>query len=119
MDRSWRVKFERVLNDGFSQLQGLWVMSEIMIPIMMKLLTALCIPYMISRGLFPMLGFPLLVNSAVQRFAWVGCLAFMFTCYCVKRIQALFISMHNTIWNERYLIGQRLLNFREASGGDA
>lgn len=119
VDRSWRVKFERVLNDGFSQLQGLWVMSEIIIPIMMKLLTALCVPYMFSRGLFPMLGYPLLVNSAVHRFAWVGCLASIFMCSCAKRIHALFIRMHNAIWNERYLIGQRLHNFKEVSGRDA
>ncbi|KAK4762105.1 hypothetical protein SAY87_029989 [Trapa incisa] len=56
VDESWRWKFERVREDGFSRLQGLWVLQEIVLPIMMKLLTALCVPYVLARGVFPVLG---------------------------------------------------------------
>ncbi|CAI9298710.1 unnamed protein product [Lactuca saligna] len=42
----------------------------------MKLLTALCFPYVFARGVFPVFGYPLVVNSVVYRFAWVGCLSF-------------------------------------------
>ncbi|KAK4769307.1 hypothetical protein SAY86_027457 [Trapa natans] len=117
VDESWRWKFERVREDGFSRLQGLWVLQEIVLPIMMKLLTALCVPYVLARGVFPVLGYPLVVNSAVYRFAWLGCLVFGLICFGAKRFHVWFTNLHNSIRDDRYLIGRRLHNFREDSGG--
>jgi len=104
VDETWRVKFERVREDGF---------SEIVFPIIMKLLTALCVPYVLARGLFPVLGYPLKVNSAVYRFAWVGCLCFSLLCFCANRFHVWFTNLHNSIRDDRYLIGRRLHNFGE------
>ncbi|KAF2541575.1 hypothetical protein F2Q68_00028917 [Brassica cretica] len=115
MDDSWRAKFERVREDGFSRLQGLWVLREIVFPIVMKLLTALCVPYVLARGVFPMLGYPLVVNSAVYRFAWIGCLSVSLFCFCAKRCHVWFRNLHNSIRDDRYLIGRRLHNFGEAA----
>ncbi|KAE8670004.1 putative E3 ubiquitin ligase SUD1 [Hibiscus syriacus] len=115
VDESWRIKFERVREDGFSRLQGLWVLREIVFPIIMKLLTALCLPYVLARGVFPVLGRPLVVNSAVYRFAWLGCLCFSFLCFCAKRFHVWFTNLHNSIRDDRYLIGRRLCNFGEDS----
>ncbi|CAN4112179.1 unnamed protein product [Withania somnifera] len=113
VDESWRLKFERVKENGFSRLQGFWVLREIVLPIIMKLLTALCVPYVLARGVFPILGYPLLVNSAVYRFAWLGCLAFSLFCFCAKRFHLWFTNLHNSIRDDRYLIGRRLHNFGE------
>ncbi|XP_042485627.1 probable E3 ubiquitin ligase SUD1 [Macadamia integrifolia] len=113
VDESWRIKFERVREDGFSQLRGIWVLREIVIPIMMKLLTALCVPYVLARGVFPVLGYPLIVDSAVYRFAWVGCLSFSLLCFCAKRFHFWFTNLHNSIRDDRYLIGRRLHDFGE------
>ncbi|KAL0454272.1 UNVERIFIED_CONTAM: putative E3 ubiquitin ligase SUD1 [Sesamum latifolium] len=113
VDESWRIKFERVREDGFSRLQGLWVLREIVSPIIMKLLTALCVPYVLARGVFPILGYPLVVNSAVYRFAWLGCLFFSLLCFCAKRFHVWFTNLHNSIRDDRYLIGRRLHNYGE------
>ncbi|XP_071722205.1 LOW QUALITY PROTEIN: probable E3 ubiquitin ligase SUD1 [Rutidosis leptorrhynchoides] len=113
VDESWRLKFERVREDGFSRLQGLWVLREIVLPIMMKLLTALCVPYVLARGVFPVFGYPLVVNSAVYRFAWLGCLGLSVVCFCAKRFHVWFTNLHNSIRDDRYLIGRRLHNFGE------
>lgn len=113
VDDSWRVKFERVRDDGFSRLRGFWVLREIVVPIVMKLLTALCIPYVLARGVFPVFGYPLVVNSAVYRFAWLGCLGFSLLCFCAKRFHVWFTNLHNSIRDDRYLIGRRLHNFGE------
>ncbi|CAH1420343.1 unnamed protein product [Lactuca virosa] len=113
MDERWRVKFERVREDGFSRLEAFWVLKEIVIPIMMKLLTALCVPYVLARGVFPVFGYPLVVNSAVYRFAWVGCLGLSLVCFCGKRFHVWFSNLHNSIRDDRYLIGRRLHNFGE------
>ncbi|KAM7263271.1 hypothetical protein ACFE04_000954 [Oxalis oulophora] len=113
VDESWRLKFERVKEDGFSRLQGLWILREIVFPITVKLLTALCIPYVLARGVFPVLGYPLVVNSAVYRFAWLGCLCLSLLCFCAKRFHVWFTNLHNSIRDDRYLIGRRLHNFGE------
>ncbi|KAG9148194.1 hypothetical protein Leryth_014108 [Lithospermum erythrorhizon] len=113
VDDSWRVKFERVREDGFSRLRGFWVLREIVLPIIMKLLTALCVPYVLARGVFPVFGYPLVVNSAVYRFAWLGCLGFSSLWYCAKRFHVWFTNLHNSIRDDRYLIGRRLHNFGE------
>ncbi|KAF8410096.1 hypothetical protein HHK36_002618 [Tetracentron sinense] len=117
VDESWQIKFERVRDDGFSRLRSIWVLREIVIPIMMKLLTALCIPYVFARGVFPVLGYPLIVNSAVYRFAWVGCVIFSFLCFCIKRFHVWFTNLHNSIRDDRYLIGRRLHDFGEDPEG--
>ncbi|KAI3854524.1 hypothetical protein MKW92_008206 [Papaver armeniacum] len=99
VDESWRLKFERVRDD--------------VIPIVMKLLTALCVPYVFARGLFPVLGYSLIVNSAVYRLAWVGSLSFSVIFFCAKRFHLWFTNLHNSIRDDRYLIGRRLHNFGE------
>lgn len=113
VDENWRRKFERVREDGFSRLRGLWVLREIMIPIISKLLSALCIPYVFAKGVFPVFGYPLIVNSAVYRFAWLGCLIFSLVCFCAKRFNAWFTNLHNSIRDDRYLVGRRLHNYGE------
>ncbi|XP_042066786.1 probable E3 ubiquitin ligase SUD1 isoform X1 [Salvia splendens] len=113
VDESWRLKFERVREDGFSRLQAFRVLREIVFPIIMKLLTALCVPYVLSRGVFPILGYPLVVNSAVYRYAWLGCLIFSALCFCAKRFHVWFTNLHNSIRDDRYLIGRRLHNYGE------
>lgn len=113
VDDNWRIKFERVRENGFSRLQGFWVLREIVYPIIMKLLTALCVPYVLARGVFPVFGYPLVVNSAVYRFAWLGCLGFSLVCFCTKRFHVWFTNLHNSIRDDRYLIGRRLHNFGE------
>ncbi|XP_071726199.1 probable E3 ubiquitin ligase SUD1 [Rutidosis leptorrhynchoides] len=113
VDDRWRVKFERVRDDGFSRLQAFWVLREIVVPIIMKLLTALCVPYVLARGVFPVFGYPLVVNSAVYRFAWLGCLGLSLLCFCAKRFHVWFTNLHNSIRDDRYLIGRRLHNFGE------
>jgi len=115
IDDSWRIKFERVRENGFSRLQGLWVLREIVLPIIMKLLTALCVPYVLARGVFPVFGYPLIVNSAVYRFAWLGCLCVSCLFFCAKRFHVWFTNLHNSIRDDRYLIGRRLHNYGEVT----
>ncbi|XP_020109239.1 probable E3 ubiquitin ligase SUD1 isoform X2 [Ananas comosus] len=115
VDESWRRKFERVREDGFSRLRGLWVLREIVIPIISKLLTALCVPYVFAKGIFPVFGYPLIVNSAVYRFAWLGCLVLSAVYFCGRRFHTWFTNLHNSIRDDRYLIGRRLHNFGEES----
>eukprot|EP00897_Mesotaenium_endlicherianum_P009194 jgi/Mesen1/8302/ME000451S07505 len=108
---TWRRKLERVRADGFANLHALWVLRNIIVPVLVNLLTALCVPFVLARGLVPLLGFPLLVESAVYRFAWIGSLALTLAWYGICRAHKWVLELHNTIRDDRYLVGRRLHNF--------
>uniref|UniRef100_A0A7I4FVD2 RING-type E3 ubiquitin transferase n=1 Tax=Physcomitrium patens TaxID=3218 RepID=A0A7I4FVD2_PHYPA len=109
----WRVKFEQVRNDGFSHLRGWWVFTAIVAPVLIHLLTALCVPYVFARGVFPLLGYSLTVNSAVYRYAWLSCLLFGTVWYGGHRLHQWLLDLHDTIRDDRYLVGRRLHNYGE------
>lgn len=117
-DDNWRLKFEQVKADGFARLRGFWVLKEIIGPILFKLLVALVVPYGIAHHLFPLLGFRHEVNDAVIRFAWLGCLALVSGWYATKRLHLWILDLHNSIRDDRYLVGRRLHNFGEKRVAD-
>jgi hypothetical protein len=113
VDDSWRVKFEQVRSDGFSHLRGWWVFTSIIAPVLVNLLTALCLPYVLACGIFPLFGYSLIVNSSVYRFAWLGSLFLGLCWYGTKRVHKWLLDLHNSIRDDRYLVGRRLHNFGE------
>ncbi len=113
VDDSWRVKFEQVRLDGFSRLRGWWVFTSIIVPILVNLLTALCLPYVLACGIFPLFGYSLIINSTVYRFAWLGSLLLGLCWYGTKRLHKWLLDLHNSIRDDRYLVGRRLHNFGE------
>ncbi|KAE8773331.1 putative e3 ubiquitin ligase sud1 [Hordeum vulgare] len=85
---------------------------DIFVPVVTKLLVALGVPYVLAGGVFPSLGYSAAVNSAVHRFAWLGCISFwvlralcclakLFWAFCVE-------ELHDSVKDERVVIGQRL-----------
>jgi hypothetical protein len=113
VDDSWRVKFEQVRSDGFSRLRGWWVFTSIIAPILIHLLTVLCLPYVLACGIFPLFGYSLVVNSSVYRFAWLGSLLLGLWWYGTKRLYKWLLDLHNSIRDDRYLVGRQLHNFAE------
>uniref|UniRef100_A0A0D9X3C4 RING-CH-type domain-containing protein n=1 Tax=Leersia perrieri TaxID=77586 RepID=A0A0D9X3C4_9ORYZ len=115
IDERWDWKLTRARMDGFSRLRALWILQDILMPITMKLLTALCVPYALARGVFPNFGYPDAVNSAVYRFAWLGGLALCMLCHLAKVFCKILVKLHDSIRDERYLIGRRLQNYVDNS----
>nr|PNR39211.1 hypothetical protein PHYPA_019489 [Physcomitrium patens] len=113
VDDSWRVKFEQVRTDGFSHLRGWWVFTAIVGPVLIQLLTALCVPYVFGRGVFPLFGCSMKVNSAVYRYAWLGCLLLGIVWYGGQRLHRWVLDLHDAIRDDRYLVGRRLHNYGE------
>ncbi|KAG0570423.1 hypothetical protein KC19_6G161200, partial [Ceratodon purpureus] len=84
---SWKLKFEQVRRDGYSNLRGLWIFKEIILPILLRLLIIL------------------------YRYAWFGCVLFFSFYYITNKLYRWCIDLHNAIRDDRYLIGRRLHNF--------
>ena len=84
-------------------------------PITMKLVIVLCVPYVLAKGLFPRFGYSAAVNSAVYHFAWLGSLALCGLCYLAKVFWGVLVKLHDSIRDERYIIGQRLQDYTDNS----
>ncbi|KAF8712554.1 hypothetical protein HU200_028305 [Digitaria exilis] len=113
IDERWDEKLTRAREDGFSGLRAMWVLRVILMPIIVKLLSALCVPYVLAKGI-ARFGYSAPVNSTVLRFAWLGSLAMCVLCYLAKVLCRLVVRLHDSIRDERYLIGQRLQNYTDS-----
>lgn len=96
-------------------LRAMWVWQDVLAPITMKLVTALGVPYVLAKGLFPRFGYSDAVNSAVYHFAWLGSLAVCALCYLAKAFCRVLVKLHDSIRDERYIIGQRLQDYPDNS----
>uniref|UniRef100_A0A453SAM5 E3 ubiquitin-protein ligase MARCHF6-like C-terminal domain-containing protein n=1 Tax=Aegilops tauschii subsp. strangulata TaxID=200361 RepID=A0A453SAM5_AEGTS len=115
IDGRWDWKLTRAKDDGFAGLRAKWVLQDILMPITMKLVIVLGVPYVLVKGLFPRFGYSAAVNSAVYHFAWLGSLAFCGLCYLAKVFWGALVKLHDSIRDERYIIGQRLQDYTDNS----
>lgn len=115
IDERWDWKLTQAREDGLSGLRAMWVLQDVLMPITRKLLTALCVPYVLAKGVFPSFGYSAAVNSTVYHFAWLGSLALFALCYLAKVFCRVLVRLHDSIRDDRYLIGQRLQNYADNS----
>lgn len=113
----WR---ERVLRAREGDVLGLdqnfgRSMREVFLPLLVSVLTALSVPYSFARGLLPFLGVTRWVSNLVYRYvylviAWVYCgMETMRYSICMLR------DLHDSIRDDKYLMGKKLYNFMEGS----
>ncbi|KAJ3707817.1 hypothetical protein LUZ61_011522 [Rhynchospora tenuis] len=111
----WHAKLTRVKADGFSNLKAVWVLCDILYPLVSYLLNWLCIPCVFAKGVFPLLGYSNGANSSAYHFAWLGYPVFLVLCLIVKKLHIWLSSLHDRIRDDRYLIGRTLCNYQEDS----
>lgn len=116
MGANWRERVLRAregdiigLNQNFSR-----TMREVVIPILLSLITALSIPYSVARGLLPLFGVGRWVSNLVYRYAYL-----VITClYCgfetLRYSVSILRDLHDSIRDDKYLVGKRLYNFIES-----
>ncbi|XP_037472970.1 probable E3 ubiquitin ligase SUD1 [Triticum dicoccoides] len=106
IDERWVPMIVRWKADCLSwEISMCWFLQEIFMPIATRLLAALGVPYVLAKVVFPRFGYSAAVNSAVYRFAWLGSLGSCELCYLFK---VLCVKLHDSIRDERYVIGKRL-----------
>ncbi|KAL0699377.1 hypothetical protein Bca4012_055499 [Brassica carinata] len=110
---AWRRKFERIRTVGIDRLPSMWLLREVIGSIVTTLLITLSIPYLLVKYLFPLLGYQESVNSAVERLIWPALLALLVVWFMVKITHEIVIYLHQLVFNERYLVGERLDNLAE------
>lgn len=112
----WR---ERVLRAREGDIIGLnqnfaRTMREVVLPVLFSVVTALSVPYSFARGILPLLGAPRWVSNLVYRYAYlvITCLrcGYETTKYSISILR----DLHDSIRDEKYLMGKRLYNFMES-----
>ncbi|CAA7017088.1 unnamed protein product [Microthlaspi erraticum] len=110
---AWRRKLERIRNVGIDRLPSMWLLRDVIGSLITTLATTLSIPYLFVKYLFPLLGFSQSINSAAERFIWPVLLALITVWFVAKLIRDLIIYLHRLVFNERYLVGERVDNLTE------
>lgn len=64
-------------------------------------------------SLFPVLGFSREANLTVQRFVWPVLLALMVIWFSAKLVRNLIVYLHQVEFDNRYKVGERLVDFTE------
>ncbi|KFK29881.1 hypothetical protein AALP_AA7G191200 [Arabis alpina] len=110
---AWREKLQRIRSVGINQLPFKWLIRDVIGSIINTLLTTLCIPYVVVKSLFPILGFSGSTNLTLQRFIWPVFLALIMIWFSVKLLRDLIIYLHQVEFDNRYKVGEQLVDFIE------
>lgn len=111
IDETWDGELS-LAKEALTSVRLIWLLEDELMPIAAKLLAALGVPYVLAKGVFPRFGYSASVNSTVYHFAWFGSLAFCVLCYLAKLF---FIKLHDSIRDDRYVVGKSLEDVADSS----
>ena len=111
----WRARLEAVRRDGVANLRPVFVLSSVIAPLVLSLLTALAAPYVGGKLVGGIVGAYSGAPDArtCERYAWAASGACVLTYAGFKRALAFLEGLHDSIRDEVYLTGQRLHNHGE------
>lgn len=116
---NWWLKtvIDRICRNGLTDLDVVYLLRKLVIPVVMVLLNLLALPYFLAFVLLPLLvdADPLVQNIFYRRFYHVLLCSVMLVMFFVLQAKQM-KKLYMKIKNDRYLIGQRLQNYeRQAS----
>ncbi|KAG2272289.1 hypothetical protein Bca52824_066844 [Brassica carinata] len=111
--KAWRRKFERIRSVGINKLPSMWLLRDVIGSIINTLLTTLSIPYVLVKSLLPLLGYSQSFNAATERFIWPASLALIVVWFVIKLTLEIITYLHQLIFNELYMVGERVGDLTE------
>ncbi|GFR79088.1 E3 ubiquitin-protein ligase MARCH6 [Elysia marginata] len=113
MGPQWWLKraIERVYNDGMRNLNMRFIMSQICLPVSTCLGLALAVPYVIAYSIIPALGVNFETQTFVVRRIYPFVLTMIMCCAMLVFQVRQFRRLYNHIKDDKYLVGQRLVNY--------
>ncbi|XP_052816419.1 E3 ubiquitin-protein ligase MARCHF6-like isoform X3 [Mya arenaria] len=113
MGPQWWLKrvIEQVYNDGLRNMNLKFILYKLCVPVIAVLGMSLSVPYCIARTIVPLLGFDFEAQNLVLRRIYpflLACVVFVFICVFQARQ---FKRLYEHIKNDKYLVGQRLVNY--------
>lgn len=113
MGPHWWLKraIEQVYNDGFRNMNVGFILFKLCAPVIAALGMALALPYVISKTIVPALGFDPSVQNLVLRRIYPTLLATIIMTVASIFQARQFKRLYEHIKNDKYLVGQRLVNY--------
>ncbi|XP_051557555.1 E3 ubiquitin-protein ligase MARCH6 isoform X1 [Myxocyprinus asiaticus] len=118
MGPQWWLKtvIEQVYANGIRNIDLHFIIRKLAAPVIAVLLLSLCIPYVIAVGIVPLLGVTMEMHNLVQRRIYPFLLMVVVLMGILSFQIRQFKRLYEHIKNDKYLVGQRLVNYERKAG---
>ncbi|XP_069469854.1 E3 ubiquitin-protein ligase MARCHF6 [Ambystoma mexicanum] len=118
MGPQWWLKtvIEQVYANGIRNIDLHFIIRKLAAPVISVLLLSLCVPYLIASGIVPIIGVVPEMENLVQRRIYPFLLMVVFLMGILSFQIRQFKRLYEHIKNDKYLVGQRLVNYERKSG---
>jgi E3 ubiquitin-protein ligase MARCH6 len=117
---SWQAHFEALQAGGLRQLDTQRAMRHIVLPVLVNIATVLAAPYVATRGLLPLLpGVPVRVLVLANLYGHTACVGVLAAAWGARQLAVAAARLHNSIRDDRYLVGRELHNFEAERAAEA
>ena len=113
MGPEWRLKLaiERAYNEGIREMDLRFIVSELAAPVICCFGLALAVPYAIAHGLVPLFVSNIQTQILISRRLYPFLLLVNIICLVISIQIKQFKKLYEHIKNDKYLVGQRLVNY--------
>ncbi|NXL90692.1 MARH6 ligase, partial [Alectura lathami] len=117
MGPQWWLKtvIEQVYANGIRNIDLHFIICKLAAPVISVLLLSLCVPYIIASGVVPLLGVTAEMQNLVQRRIYPFLLMVVVLMGILSFQVRQFKRLYEHIKNDKYLVGQRLVNYERKS----
>ncbi|KAG5841939.1 hypothetical protein ANANG_G00172350 [Anguilla anguilla] len=118
MGPQWWLKtvIEQVYANGIRNIDLHFIIRKLAAPVMAVLLLSLCVPYVIAAGIVPLMGVTMEMQNLVQRRIYPFLLMVVVLMGILSFQLRQFKRLYEHIKNDKYLVGQRLVNYERKTG---
>uniref|UniRef100_A0A8C0X3B1 RING-type E3 ubiquitin transferase n=1 Tax=Castor canadensis TaxID=51338 RepID=A0A8C0X3B1_CASCN len=118
MGPQWWLKtvIEQVYANGIRNIDLHYIIRKLAAPVISVLLLSLCAPYVIASGVVPLLGVTAEMQNLVHRRIYPFLLMVVVLMGILSFQVRQFKRLYEHIKNDKYLVGQRLVNYERKSG---
>lgn len=113
MGPQWWLKtvIEQVYANGIRNIDLLYIVRRLAAPVICVLLLSLCVPYTVSKGVTPLLAVQPAMQTLVERRIYPFLLMVVILLAILSFQIRQFKRLYEHIKNDKYLVGQRLVNY--------
>jgi len=113
MGPNWWLKasLERIYQEGLWNLQLGSVLFDLAFPVLGVLGLVIAAPYVVAHSFIPKLGFPMDIEVLLQRRIYIYGVSCLLGSAAVSFQAKQFCRLYEHIKNDKYLVGQRLVNY--------
>ena len=108
---SWRARIQHVQHVGITKVPFTVAFSQLLWPMIKPLGVLLAVPYAVTRGIVPWLNLEAEEMQNLYNFGFAFEYVVVVCYHCLQHVRTALHRLHNSIRDDRYLIGRQLNNF--------